>query len=321
MSVEKKIKVSSTELPKVSSTELPKVSSIKWDVGAHTQFSKNIHDTLKRSIFLSMNVTQFFMGNPKSFSRHRATDEDLRICKKILKRFPLHVFSHFPYVANFAGSVKQLAWAGDKQQDMKTQYIINELEYELKVISNFNGKRNGVVIHPGNYTDRKLGLASIAKSINKINFVDGSTLILENAAGKGCSLATTFREIKEIINQVEPEKQKYIGVCVDTAHTHAYGLYDLSVSENINKMFDDFDRIIGIDKFTLLHLNDSKAPYGSKKDLHACLGTGHIWGKSFDSLILLLDTCKKYGIPAMLETEVSDMFVLGALSDSVIIQP
>ena len=152
------------------SKEITYVSSIKWDVGAHTQFQQNIYNTLESSILSSMNVTQFFLGNPKSFNRHRVTQEDIQKCKKILTHFPLHVFSHFPYVANFAGSVNQLAWSGNSQQDLKTQTIINELEYELSVLSNFNGKRNGVVIHPGNYKDRKLGLSTIAKSINKINF-------------------------------------------------------------------------------------------------------------------------------------------------------
>ena len=301
----------------MSQEKLSTISSIKWEVGAHTQFQKNIYNTLKSSILSSMDVTQFFMGNPKSFQRHRVIPEDIRMCKQILTRFPLHVFSHFPYVANFAGSVNQLAWSGNTQQDLKTQNIINELEYELSILSNFNEKRNGVVIHPGNYKDRKLGLSTIAKSINKINFTEGSTLLLENAAGQGCSLATTFEEIKEIIDQVDEEKQKYIGVCVDTAHICGYGEYDLSKCSEVKRMFEEFDKIIGIEKFTLLHLNDSVVHLGSKKDEHACLGTGHIWGKKFDSLILLLDICKKYGIPAMLETNILDMLVLGGLSDSI----
>ena len=295
------------------------VCSLNWEAGAHTEFSKYIYNTLKKSISCSMTVTQFFFGNPKSFVRHRVSEEDINECKKLLYRFPMHVFSHFPYVANFAGSVKKLAWDGDKEQDEKTQLIIKELEYELRVMSNFTmgGKRNGVVIHPGNYKDRSLGLTTIAKSINKITFTEGSTLILENSAGQGCVLATTFKEIKEIIDQVLPEKQKYIGVCVDTAHICGMGEYDLSKCSEVNRMFEEFDNIIGINKFTLLHLNDSVVPLGSKKDEHALLGTGHIWRDSFESLIILLDKCKKYGIPVILETDSLDMFILGALSNYV----
>ena len=81
-------------------------------------------------------------------------------------------------------------------------------------------------------------------------------------------------------------------------------------------MFEDFDRIIGIDKFTLLHLNDSIVPLGSRKDEHACLGAGQIWWENFDSLILLLDICKQHGIPAVLETHSLDMLKLAQISDS-----
>ena len=292
------------------------VSYVKWEAGAHTSFHNNIYDTLKHSIFNGMNSTQFFLGNPKSFKRHRATQEDIDKSKKLIDHYPLNVFSHFPYVANLAGSVKQLAWAGDLEQDEKTNFILKELEYELKVLSNFKSKRNGVIIHPGNYNDRKVGISTIAKSINKINFANNSKLILENAAGKGCSLATTFQEIKEIYDQILPEKQKYIGVCVDTAHICGYGEYDISKCSEVNRMFKEFDKIIGIEHFALLHLNDSVVCLGSKKDVHACLGTGKIWENNFDSLILLLETCNKHNIPIILETNGLDMLILALLSDS-----
>jgi deoxyribonuclease-4 len=302
-----------------SNEKYNKVTYLKWESGSHTQFSKTIYNTLEKSIFYGMNVTQFFLGNPKSFTRHRASTQDIDKCKKLLHKYPMHVFSHFPYVANFVGSIKQLAWSGNDEQDEKTSLIIKELEYELGVISNFSqdGKRNGVVIHPGNYPKRSLGLSTIAKSINKINFVDGSTLLLENSAGKGNSLCTTFEEIKEIYDQVLPGKQKHVGVCVDTAHICGVGDYDLSKCSEVTRMFEEFDKLLGLDKFTLLHLNDSLIPLGGKNDRHALLGTGYIWSHNFDSLILLLDMCKENGIPVMLETHGLDMLVLGALSDSI----
>jgi deoxyribonuclease-4 len=291
------------------------VSSLKWEVGAHTKFSKNIYDTLKKSISYSMNVTQFFMGNPKSFTRYRASEQDIEKSKKLLDIYPMHVFSHFPYVANFVGSIKQLAWDGDDTQDIKTSLILSELEYELGVIS-LLGKTNGVVIHPGNYPDRKKGLSKIAESINKINFPLNSTLLLENAAGKGNSLCTTFQEIKDIYDQILPHKQQHIGVCVDTAHITGVGDYDLSKCSEVTRMFEEFDSIIGIDKFSLLHLNDSLIPLGGKDDRHALLGTGYVWTHNFDSLVLLLNMCKKHNIPIMLETHGLDMLTLGSLSDS-----
>lgn len=290
-----------------------RVYDVSWDVGAHTGFTGKICDTLWNSVNYGMYATQFFMGNPQGFDRANISFNDIAESKKILSKYPMHVFSHFPYVANFAGSVASLAWNGDAAQDNKTSYILKSLEYELSVLSNFNSLRNGVVIHPGSFKDRKKGLDAISKSINKINFTSDAKLILENASGQGNALATTFLELKTIIDGVEGSKRGNIGVCVDTCHIFAYGDYNLSKISEIDRMFTDFDNIIGLDRFTLLHLNDSETKLQGKVDRHACLGKGYIWGEDFSSLKYLLDKCESFGIPAVLETRGMDMITLALL--------
>ncbi len=223
---------------------------------------------------------------------------------KFIEHFPTNVFSHFVYVANFAGSIDSLAWNGDLEQDRKTELIVRELEHELSVMSHF--KTNGTIIHPGAFKDRKLGLETIAKSINKINFVKNSNLLLENSAGEGNKLCRDFKEIKMVIDNVDISKRKHVGVCLDTAHIWGQGDYDLSKVEEIDRMFEDFDRIIGLEKFKLLHLNDSEVPKGSKKDRHASLGEGCIWKDSFDSLKHLLNRCEKNKTAMVLETPDSE---------------
>lgn len=287
---------------------------IKWEAGSHISFCGSISESLNDAVIYGMYAVQFFLGNPKSYKRHRATPNDILISKKIVDRFPMHVFSHAPYLYNLAGSKNSLAWNGDSSQDRKTESMLKELQYELSVLSNFDSRRNGVIVHPGNYTDRKLGLNAIAKSINKLKFEKNSKLLLENSAGQGTSLCTNFEEIGEILEQVSDENKGYVGVCVDTAHIHGVGDYDLSMCEEVDRMFLDFDRIIGIENFTLLHLNDSKVEIGTKKDRHALLGTGYIWKDDMTSLIFLLEKCKKYGIPVVLETSPSDMRTLSYLS-------
>jgi len=225
-------------------------------VGAHVGFCQNIYDSLFNAINCGMNSCQFFLGNPKSYTRQRVSIEDINACKKLLKHFPMNVFSHFPYVANLNGSVTALAWNGDSKQDAKTKCIIKELEYELSILSNFDGLRSGlrsgVVIHPGCYADRTIGLDTIAKSINIIKFSTNSKLILENCAGEGRKLCRDFSEIRHIIDGVNEDKRQNIGVCIDTAHIWGQGDYDLQKCEEIDRLFSDFDRIIGIEYFTLL---------------------------------------------------------------------
>lgn len=289
------------------------VSYVSWDIGAHTGFNSSIYNCLLDGIRNGMYTVQFFLGNPKAFDRCHPTNEDIEKAKKLIKRFPLNIFIHTPYIFNLAGSKNNLAWLGTPQ-DNKTKKVLSSLEHELQVLSNFSPNKTGVVVHPGNHVNRNDGLRAIAQSINKINFPGGSKLLLENSAGQGTSLATTFEEIKEIYDRIDVKKQEYVGVCLDTAHMFGYGLYDLSKVEEVKNMFRDFDKIIGIKKLCLVHLNDSQVPLGSKKDRHANIGTGYIWGESMDSLMYLLDKCKELKIPLVLETTIGDMKTIAGLN-------
>ena len=143
------------------------ISYLKWEVGSHTEYSGSIYNTLKLSIFRGAYTTQFFLGSPQSTTRSKVSENDIEKSLELCKRFPMKIFSHFPYISNLAGSVQQLAWSGSKEQDTKTLAVLAGLEYELNVLSKLDG---GVVIHPGNHQDRKKGLSIISKSINKINF-------------------------------------------------------------------------------------------------------------------------------------------------------
>lgn len=289
------------------------ICELKWEIGAHTCFEKRICDTLWTSVNYGMYVTQFFMGNPQGFTRAKITSSDIEQSREILGRFPMCVFTHFPYISNLAGSTSVLAWNGDRAQDAKTINILSSLEYELGVIGSLQVDRSGVVIHPGNFPDRERGLDTIGRSISKINFRPGMKLILENSAGQGTSLATTFKEIKRIIDSVDRDKQNNIGVCIDTCHIYAFGDYNLSLESEIDRMFKEFDDVIGLDKLSLIHLNDSDTVRGSKKDRHALLGKGYIWKDDLSSLVYLLQKSKKIKVPMVLETDISDIVTLANL--------
>ncbi len=281
--------------------------------GFHTGFDGCLFDVYKHALESHAQSAQFFLGNPLSFSRSKLAQADIK--KSIELNPSLNIFTHFPYVANLAGSKDILAWNGNETQDKKTRALLKNLEYELNTIALLKTETNkvGVVIHPGNYPDVEVGLRTIAKSINTINFADNAILILENSAGGGTSLATTFKQIKTIIDHVDEPKRKHVRVCVDTAHIYGYGDYNLAKVTEIDRLFDDFDKNIGMEYFHLLHLNDSEVKLKSKKDRHACLGHGFIWSESFESLKHLIKKCEMYNIPIILETHEADMSVLMSL--------
>ena len=287
-----------------------------WDVGVHTTFSSCITPTIFQGIHYGMHTIQFFMGDPKqAWKRQQISEKDIENTKVLLSRFPMNVFTHYPYCANLAGKAMKghLAWDGNSDVDGKLKGVLRALEYELGVMANFTSCRSGVVIHPGSYPDREKGHDAVAETINQMNFPPNSHLLLENCAGEGNKLCRTFEEIRKVFDLLDQDKKPHVKVCVDTAHIWGQGDYNLSEIEEVNRMFEDFDRILGIENFYLLHLNDSQVPFGSKKDEHACLGEGYIWQKDFAPLVHLLNKCKKYQIPMVLETHGIDMLTLAQL--------
>lgn len=286
--------------------------NVRWEVGAHLPFCKEINASLLEAIHKGMYTMQVFMGNPKSFTRQHIREEDIRECKDLLKRYPTHIFTHFPYIANLAGKSKKggLAWTGNLSVDNSLKITLKNLEYELSVVAKI-GK--GVVIHPGSFPDRDLGHQTVAKTINRIRFTEGGMLLLENCAGEGNKLCRTFKEIKMVMDLVDKEVRKHVGVCVDTAHIWGQGDYDLRKVEEVKRLFLEFDKEIGIENFKLLHLNDSSVGLCSKKDRHAHIARGEIWSEDHSSLVYLLDQCSKYNIPIVLETGGPCMLTLSQL--------
>jgi len=289
---------------------------VDWAAGAHINFSKCIHTSISSAISQGMYTFQIFMGNPKSYKRQRITDDDIAKSLFLIEQYPMNIFSHFPYIANLNGKADSLAWNGDVDVDNTLNMVLSELEYELEIMSNFciGTNRSGVVIHPGCYSNRNAGLLTIAKSINKLKFSDNSMLLLENCAGEGRKLCRNFSEIKVIFDALSEKSKQHVAVCVDTAHIWGQGDYDISKIHEVDRMFMDFDTILGSNKFYLLHLNDSQVKLGSKVDRHAAIGTGYIWGNgNIEPLVYLLNICKTRNIPIVLETTPLDMYTLSSL--------
>ena len=283
--------------------EAPELS---WRGGSHIAIERTLYDTVLSAIKQSMGCFQFFLGSPQAYARKKCDLDDIARAVKLARDFDVMVVSHTCYLYNLNGSANQLCWCGDRAQDGKTSSMMRQLEYELSVLSNF--KRNAVVIHPGSFKDRKRGMDAIASTINKLKFAEGSMLLLENCAGEGNKIPRDFEELKYILDRVE--RKENVGVCVDTAHIHGQGDYDLSRPEEVLRMFEEFDDVVGLRRLKLIHLNDSGVGLGSKKDRHSPIGRGKIWGESMEGFKTLIGFCKERGVPTCLETSPDDMRTL-----------
>ena len=133
-----------------------------------------------------------------------------------------------------------------------------------------------LVSHPGNYMDdRDAGIARNASSITvALEAEQGDTVLcLETTAGTGTALGRTFEELAEIIDAIPPSLRTRVGVCVDTCHIYSAG-YDLVHA--FDAVIADFDRIVGLDRLRVWHLNDSKTPFASHRDRHELIGEGSL---------------------------------------------
>ncbi|MBL8962160.1 MAG: deoxyribonuclease IV, partial [Gemmatimonadetes bacterium] len=140
---------------------------------------------------------------------------------------------------------------------------------------------HALVSHPGNFMDdRASGIArNVAAITLALEAVPGRVrLLMELTAGSGTAIGSSFEEMALLLGALPRELHARVGVCLDTAHVFAAG-YDLR--DRWNDVWLAFDDTIGLDRLGLLHLNDSKAPLGSRKDRHELIGEGTIGVEAF----------------------------------------
>jgi AP endonuclease-1 len=157
--------------------------------------------------------------------------------------------------------------------------------------------------HPGNAnaTTREEGIRLIAENINAAHSDPTSgevVAVLETMASLGNTIGGTFADLAEIIALVDNKDR--VGVCLDTCHVFAAG-YDLRTPEAYAATMEEFDNVVGLKYLRALHINDSKAPLSSYRDLHARIGTGYLGLHAFHNIV---NDKRLHGLPMVLETPV-----------------
>ena len=211
----------------------------------------------------------------------------------------------------FAGKLKQCGYS-PKQVLPHAGYLINlanpDPEAHGKSLASFVDELRrcetlGLTmlnLHPGSHL-RKLtpsdACVRVAESINDaLRQTQGVTVVIENTAGQGGCLGSTFEELREIVSRVDDPAR--IGVCVDTAHVFAAG-FDLRTRDGFDRTWDDFERIVGFRFLRGMHLNDSKTGLRSHVDRHESLGQGQLGWKPFE---WIMADPRFAGMPLVIET-------------------
>jgi deoxyribonuclease-4 len=160
---------------------------------------------------------------------------------------------------------------------------------------------DGLVMHPGSYTGGSAegGLALIADGLRLLleQRRRGRTrVLLEHTAGQGTNLGHRFEHLADIIDRLKGTPR--VGVCLDTCHLLTAG-YDICSEDGYRATFEEFDRLIGLRRIKLFHLNDSKKPCGSRVDRHEHIGKGCLGLEPFRRL---LNDPRFAALPMLLET-------------------
>ncbi|MDY6862899.1 MAG: deoxyribonuclease IV [Thermodesulfobacteriota bacterium] len=242
--------------------------------GFHISIGGGISKTVERANKKGCETIQIFSRNPRGW-RYNPLDP-LQVKKfrgdvNLSKIFPL--FIHMPYLPNLASPKEDIYYKS-------IESLIEDLKRAEMMGASF------LIIHSGNgmETDENDAINNIASGINKafLKVENNVSLLLENNAGQGSEIGYSFSNIQSIIERVDQGER--VGVCLDTAHAFAAG-YDLSTRDGLNATLDEFDRLIGITKLHLIHLNDSKTPLGSRVDRHWHIGEGEIGIKGFENIV------------------------------------
>ena len=261
-------------------------------IGAHMSVAGGVSRAVDRAVVHGCEALQIFSKNANRWlSKPLEAAEIRRFRQRIDESGITPVVSHASYLINLATTFPAL-------RDMSIAAFVDELDraHALGLL--------GVVIHPGTCTagseeDALRLVAEAVRAAFKARPRRKTMVLFEHTAGQGRTLAYRFEHLATIIDHLDGSLRA--GVCLDTCHLVASG-YDIVSAEGYARTFDEFDRLVGIDRLRVFHGNDSKRPCGSRVDRHEHIGDGCVGLEPFRRL---LHDRRFAGLPILIETEKS----------------
>lgn len=257
-------------------------------LGSHVSMSgkKMLLGSAEEAASYGASTFMIYTGAPQN-TRRKAIDEmNIPAGKEFMAENGLsNIVVHAPYIINLGNTVKP------EMFPFAIQFLREEIERAEALGA------TQITLHPGAHVGAgpEAGIARIVEGLNEVLTKDQTAQIaLETMAGKGTEIGRTFEEIAKIIDGVTLNEK--LSVTFDTCHTNDAG-YD--VKNDFDGVMTEFDRVIGLDRLKVLHINDSKNPQGSHKDRHANIGFGTI---GFDTLNTIVHDARFEQVSKILET-------------------
>lgn len=257
-------------------------------IGSHVSMSgkKMLLGAAEEAVGYGANTFMVYTGAPQNTKRKPIEELNIAEGHRFMAENGIEEFVvHAPYIINIANTTNPATFA----------LGVDFLKEEIKRTDALGARQ--IVLHPGAHVGAgtEVGIQRIIEGLNLVLTPDQHVQIaLETMAGKGSECGRTFEELAQIIEGVTYKDK--LSICFDTCHVHDAG-YDLVY--DLDGVLAEFDRIIGLDRLKVLHLNDSKNECGTQKDRHENIGFGKI---GFEALVAIAHHPKLAGVPKILET-------------------
>lgn len=240
----------------------------------------------KEAASYGANTFMIYTGAPQNTRRKPIEELNIEAGLQHMKDNGMsNIVVHAPYIINLGNTTKPETFA------LGVDFLQKEVERTAAIGS------TQIVLHPGAHVGAgaEAGIQKIVEGLNEVLTQDFPVQIaLETMAGKGSECGRTFDELAQIIDGVSNNHR--LSICLDTCHIHDAG-YD--IVNDFDEVLNQFDKIIGIDRLKVLHINDSKNVRGAAKDRHENIGFGEI---GFDALQYVVHHPQLTDIPKILET-------------------
>lgn len=227
-----------------------------------------------------------YTGAPQNTRRRPIEELNIEEGQNHMKEHDItNIVVHAPYIINIANTKKQDTF------DLGVRFLRSEIDRSIAL-----GAKQ-IVLHPGAHVGAGVekGIKRIIEGLNEVLTKDDDIQIaLETMAGKGTEIGRNFEELAQIIDGVTHNEK--LSVCLDTCHIHDAGY---NVKDDFDGVLNEFDKIIGIERIKVVHINDSKNEQGAQKDRHENIGFGHI---GFDALHHIVHHPQFKHLPKILET-------------------
>lgn len=241
----------------------------------------------KEAASYGANIFMLYTGAPQNTRRKDISELNIEAGWEYARQHGIEeIVVHAPYIINLANTVKPETY------ELAVEFL------EKEIIRTAAMRSRIMVLHPGSHVNAgvEAGIAQVIKGLNTVlNQNDDDVYIaLETMAGKGSEVGRTFEELKAIYDGVD--KKDRLRVCFDTCHVNDAG-YD--IVNHYDEVFEEFDKVIGLDQIAVFHINDSMNPLGAHKDRHANIDKGSI---GYETLHRLVHDERFIDVPKILET-------------------